>query len=411
MTNQSKVAGRKTLKVILSAVLVAALIVSTFTATAFAETVDFYDVTVIDNGQAITITTDETEPIEILSTAGIALSSDDTVDISSFVKGEGGTIIISRLSTINIKFAGKIKAYNVYATTVGGALTELGLGLNDSDAVNYSFDAPIENGMVITVDTAFSVSLTSDGKTNKYAIVEGTVEDLLNIAGVELGEDDYTTPSVDTVLKKGMKVTVNRVTFDEITVEEEVKFSTKKTNDSSMNQGTQKVVVKGVNGSKSVTYSVKYVNGEEDSREVLSQTVTQEAVTQQIKVGTKKVSGTTDVKPNGVTSKNGYTVGQVINGRYTHYCCCKKCCGKTNGITASGKKVYNGMPNPYYVACNWLPLGSVIQVKGKNYTVVDRGGSSLSNKGRIDIFTPAGHNAAIKGGTGNCKITIIRLGW
>lgn len=411
MTNQSKVAGRKTLKVILSAVLVMVLIVSTFTATAFAETVDFYDVTVIDNGQAITITTDETEPIEILNTAGIALTSDDTVDISSFVQGEGGTILISRLSTINIRFAGKIKAYDVYATTVGAALAELGLGLGDGEAVNYSFDAPIENGMVISIDSAFSVSLTCDGETKQYAIVDGTVSDLLSLAGVELGENDYTTPSENTKLEKGMKVAVNRVTYKKVTVNETIKFSTEKTNDSSLYQGTQKVTVKGSDGNKDVTYSVKYVNGKESSRKVLNETVVQKPVTQKVKVGTKKVTVSKEVKPNGVTSKNGYTLGQVINGRYTHYCCCKKCCGKTNGITASGKKVYNGMPNPYYVACNWLPLGSVIKVNGKNYTVVDRGGSSLSNKGRIDIFTPGGHQAAIKGGTGNCKITIVRLGW
>ena len=69
------------------------------------------------------------------------------------------------------------------------------------------------------------------------------------------------------------------------------------------------------------------------------------------------------------------------------------------------------MADPYYVACNWLPLGSVISVNGKNYTVVDRGGSGLSARGRIDIYTPAGHQAALKGGTGSCSITIVRLGW
>ena len=69
------------------------------------------------------------------------------------------------------------------------------------------------------------------------------------------------------------------------------------------------------------------------------------------------------------------------------------------------------MPNPYYVACNWLPLGSVISVNGTNYTVVDRGGSKLSKTGRIDIYTPEGHAAALRGGTGSCDITIVRFGW
>ncbi|MGN0524364.1 MAG: G5 domain-containing protein [Eubacterium sp.] len=411
MTNQSKVAGRSALKVILSAVLVIVLIVSTFTATAFAETVDMYDVKVIDNGQEIIITTDETEPIEILNTAGIALSTDDMVDITSFKQGEGGTIVINRLSTVNVRFDDTINAYGVYATTVGDALLELGLSVKSEDAINYSFDAPIENGMVISIDTAFSVSLSADGDTTKYAIIEGTVSDLLSLAGIELGADDYTKPSLETQLSAGMKVKVYRVTYAEITETEDIAFSTKKTNDSTLNQGTEKVIKNGVKGSKDVTYNVKYVNGKEAGREAISEVITKTPVSKEVKVGTKKVSTTANVKSNGVTSRNGYTVGQVISGRYTHYCACSRCCGKSDGVTASGKRVYNGMADPYYVACNWLPLGSVISVNGKNYTVVDRGGSGLSTRGRIDIYTPAGHQAALKGGTGSCTITIVRLGW
>ena len=68
------------------------------------------------------------------------------------------------------------------------------------------------------------------------------------------------------------------------------------------------------------------------------------------------------------------------------------------------------MENPYIVACNWLPLGSVIEVNGTTYTVEDRGGSGLSKTGRIDIFDPSGHEDVIKKGTGTCSIKIIRLG-
>ena len=69
------------------------------------------------------------------------------------------------------------------------------------------------------------------------------------------------------------------------------------------------------------------------------------------------------------------------------------------------------MSNPYIVACNWLPLGSIIDVDGVQYTVADRGGRGLSAVGRIDVFTPEGHSACIKKGTGSCKITVLRLGW
>ena len=80
-------------------------------------------------------------------------------------------------------------------------------------------------------------------------------------------------------------------------------------------------------------------------------------------------------------------------------------------MTASGKKLTNGMENPYCVACNWLPLGSIIEVDGVTYTVADRGGSGLSRVGRIDIYTPEGHTAAKQNGRGSASIKIIRLGY
>ena len=91
----------------------------------------------------------------------------------------------------------------------------------------------------------------------------------------------------------------------------------------------------------------------------------------------------------------GITEGDTIRGELTHYCVCLKCCGKTDGITASGVAIRNGMRDPFIASCNWLPLGAIIDIDGQRYTIADRGGRGLSKVGRIDIFTPAGHRAAL----------------
>ncbi len=163
----------------------------------------------------------------------------------------------------------------------------------------------------------------------------------------------------------------------------------------------------GQNGSADVTYKVKLVNGKEKTRTEEKRVVTKKPVKKIVRTGTKAAG----VKANGVKSRGGYSVGQSISGRYTHYCACAVCNGNSRGITTSGRRIYNGMSDPHYVACNWLPLGSVISVNGTNYTVVDRGGSGLSSQGRIDIFTPEGHAACYRYGTGSCSIKIVRLGW
>lgn len=408
MTNQS-IAGKRSFRAILSTIFALILIIGTFASTALADGINQYDVTIIDNSEEYAITTTETEPIEILEKAGITLSADDNLDISGFEEGKGGKIVISRLSDINIKFDNRISRYSVYAQTVGEAFDELGIAIHKDDEISHSLDASVKDGMIITIKSAFSVSLTADGKTQKFAMLDGTVEDLINLAGIELGDDDYTEPSLDTKLKKDLKVKVMRVEYKVESATESISFKVKQTKDKTLDEGKTKVLKKGVKGSADVTYKVKYVNGKAEEKEVLTRVVTKSPVAQEEKVGTKPVKNS--VKPNGVKSKNGFTVGQTISGRYTHYDVCARCCGNARGITASGKRIYNGMKNPYYIACNWLPMGSVVSVDGQNYTVVDRGGGGLSNVGRIDIYTPEGHSAALKKGTGSCTLKIVRLGW
>lgn len=409
MINQSNANGLKGIsRAVLIAVITFVLSVAIFATTAFAGLASQYNVEiVIDSNEPIVIATNEKEPIEILAQANITLEDSDKLDISSFRSGEGGIIKIDKLNSVNIDFGGAINTYDIYEDTVGEALDTLGIKINESDKVNYALTDPIQDGMVITVRTAKAVTLNVDGESTEYAIYQGTVADLLELAQVTLGKDDYTKPALDSELKANMKVNVYRVEYKTVTETETVKYKTKTVKKSSMDLGDTKTVKKGVNGEDRVSYKVKYVNGKETDRTETQRVTIKEPVTKVVNVGTKVSSS---VKSNGVKSKNGYTIGQKISGRYTHYCACG-ICGSGTGVTASGKKVYNGMPDPYYIACNWLPMGSVVEINGKNYTVVDRGGSGLSTPGRVDIFTPEGHAACYKYGTGSCTITIVRLGW
>ena len=84
--------------------------------------------------------------------------------------------------------------------------------------------------------------------------------------------------------------------------------------------------------------------------------------------------------------------------KITAYCSCKKCCGKSDGITASGKVAKWG-----YVACNWLPFGTVVEVEGLGaFQVMDRGAKSLfgskdNHIKHLDIWFPS-HSEALEFG-------------
>ncbi len=297
MINQSNAGGLKGLsRAVLTAVIAFIVAIGIFATTAFAGLVSQYNVEIQIDNDSFVVTTNETEPIEILSQANITLADSDKLDISAFTGSEGSVIRIDKLNNVNIEFDGAINSYSVYADTVGEALNELGISSDGKLKANYELTDSIKDGMVITLQSAKSVTLTVDNTSTKHAVYQGTVNDLLTLAGISLGADDYTEPSLNTELKDNMAVTVYRVEYKTVEKKENISFKTRKQNDSSMNIGTEKILTKGVNGVDEVSYVFKYVNGKEDGKTELSRKTVKEPVNQVVNVGTKAKS--TDVSDN-----------------------------------------------------------------------------------------------------------------
>lgn len=66
----------------------------------------------------------------------------------------------------------------------------------------------------------------------------------------------------------------------------------------------------------------------------------------------------------------------------TAYCACSSCCGKSDGVTASGTQATAG--RTIAADTNVLPFGTKVKINGIIYTVEDRGGAIKGN--RIDIY-------------------------
>lgn len=78
------------------------------------------------------------------------------------------------------------------------------------------------------------------------------------------------------------------------------------------------------------------------------------------------------------TSSTGTYQGQFL---LTGYCPCAICCGKTNGITASGTLATS---NHTIAADSRYSFGTKLVINGQVYTVEDRGGAITGN--HIDVF-------------------------
>lgn len=87
----------------------------------------------------------------------------------------------------------------------------------------------------------------------------------------------------------------------------------------------------------------------------------------------------------------------------TAYCPCRKCCGKSDGITASGTKATAG--RTIAADTSKLPFGTKVYINGHEYVVEDRGGAIKGNK--IDIFFSS-HAEALKYGKKKVELFIER---
>lgn len=187
----------------------------------------------------------------------------------------------------------------------------------------------------------------------------------------------------------------SNITEEIITVQEEIPFETITKDVSSGDDKTNKILQEGKNGIREVTYKVKYKDDVEIERIELSSKVIEEPVNQIVQVQTKATSRSSAVRKAGTTT--------AISGRYkvTAYCSCAKCCGKTNGITASGRKA---TANHTVAAPSTFAFGTELVIGGKTYTVEDRGGAIQGN--RIDVYMNS-HAEALAWGVRYLNVEIV----
>ena len=85
----------------------------------------------------------------------------------------------------------------------------------------------------------------------------------------------------------GVKEEVEYEVIIESEITQVIPYSTKTTQNSSLPEGTQNVLVKGVNGYKSVTYKILKQNGTIISKTLISED-TYKPMAREVEVGTKK---------------------------------------------------------------------------------------------------------------------------
>ena len=92
-----------------------------------------------------------------------------------------------------------------------------------------------------------------------------------------------------------------------------------------------------------------------------------------------------------------------VTAKLTAYCPCVKCCGKSDGITASGTQATAG--RTVAVDTRLIPYGTEISIDGKTYVAEDCGGKVKGYT--IDVFFNS-HEEALKFGRQTKTVKIYK---
>ena len=248
------------------------------------------------------------------------------------------------------------------AHTVEGFLEENDIEFSEGDYVSQPLTAYISDGMKIKIDHATDFKITADGETRKYRTLANTVSEALKDNNIKVGKDDIVEPGMDELLTKNMEVVIKRVKIREETREEEIAFKTVTKDDSSLDEGTSKVVTEGVEGKAKVKYKVTYVDGVESSRSEISRETLTAAVDKVVANGTR-------INFDG----QSYSRKLVVKAYAYH---------TGGGRTAYGTEARVG---EIAVDPSVIPLGSEVYIEGVGARrAEDTGGDIIGNT--IDIY-------------------------
>lgn len=243
-----------------------------------------------------------------------------------------------------------------------------------------------ENHIMLSSDEVVTPSLDEDITDANIIIITAVGEEPTKIA--EISEEELNN-DIEEIAES-----YSNIVEEIITVQEIIPFETITKDVSNGSNTTNKVIQAGKNGIKEVTYKVKYKDDIEIERIELSSKVIKEPVNKIVQIQTK-VTSRSSSRIKGVTTASSGVY------KVTAYCSCYKCCGKTNGITASGKKATS---NHTVAAPSTFAFGTQLVINGKTYTVEDRGGAIQGN--RIDIYMDS-HAQALAWGVRYLNVEVV----
>ena len=288
----------------------------------------------------------------ILTQANVRVEKEDVVDLSEFQEGVDNTKInVYKARNVIVKDGNNDEVKLIGNGTIATTLEKNNIEISEDDELNYCKEDKVSENMKIIIYRAFPVKLIVDGNTVPLKVANGTVEDALKKANIEIGEEDAVTPALNETVSQDTTINVVKTVYKDRNETISIPYTTQTKENPEMTAGQSKIEVSGVAGEKNVTYKDKFVGGSLIESKIVSESVSKNAVTEIKVVGTKKniatstsgialangVKTISTLEPPADLQLNGLTptkYKQVITGTASAY--------YGGGHTATGKSVRPG---------------------------------------------------------------------
>ncbi|HEX6970762.1 MAG TPA: G5 domain-containing protein [Limnochordia bacterium] len=263
-----------------------------------------------------------------------------------------------------------------WGRSVEDALAEAGITLDPGDRVIPDLTVLLQPRMEIRVLRAFPVTLYVDGRVHHLRAVREPIAEVLLNAGVVVGERDIVTPSLETLATPGAEIRVVRVREEVVTVQEPIAFKTIQWAAPDLVRGRTRLIRAGVPGLEERSVRIRYEDGREVEREILSREVLKPPVDEIVGVGTRAPARVVRT-PEGLLPYE-----RVITVEATAYYPGPESTGDSaDGLTATGIRARRGI---VAVDPRVIPLGSRLYIPGYGVALAADIGGAIQGY-RVDL--------------------------
>lgn len=253
------------------------------------------------------------------------------------------------------------------------------ISLGEYDTFTFTGFAD-DNRATMVINRAAEIKITADGVVKTVWLLKGTAADALHQAGITVNEEDLLNVAPSEPISDGMNIVINRVTYQEVELEEEIPFETVYDPTATLKKGQTRLAKAGVNGLSVTTVKQKLIDGMVVEEEILSEEVVREPINERILTG----------DPSAIASELNGNVQLDANGNPVNYR--YKVTGKATAYSSLGRPT-KLKPGCVAMDLSKFPRGTKLYIKTADgsfvygYSVVaDTGVAACDGRILVDLF-------------------------